>query len=93
MKRIGMIFAMLVLTLSLFCGCGMRKKPMETVPTRATAPTVPATVAPTVPATETVPHTSAPMEETGIIGSEEPTDSARANTAPHSGANTRSRMR
>ena len=93
MKRIGTVFAVAVLTLTLFSGCGMRKQPAATVPTRTTAPTNPATVAPTTPATETVPHTSAPMDETGVIGSEAPTDSMNGNTAPHSGGDSKSRMR
>lgn len=93
MKRYGIFLIVSVLTLTLFSGCSMRKKPMETVPTRATAPTNPATVAPTTPATEPMPSTSNPMDETGIIGSEAPTDTMTENTMPDSGAKARNRMR
>ena len=95
MKQTVSFLTVIVLTLTLLtgCGCTMQKQPPTTPPTRATAPTNPATVAPTTPATETVPHTSNPMDETGVIGSETPTDSGTEGSMPGSGAKTRNRMR
>ena len=95
MKQTFSFLTVIVLTLTLLtgCGCTMQKQPPTTPPTRATSPTNPATVAPTTPATETVPSTSNPMDETGVIGSEAPSESTQENAMPGNGAKSRNRMR
>lgn len=95
MKQTVSFLTAIVLTLTLLtgCGCTMNKQSPTAPPTRATTPTTPATAAPTTPATETVPTTSNPMDETGVIGSEAPTDSTGENNMPGSGAKSRNRMR
>ena len=106
MKKLCVLILTLVLTLSAFTACGCTPQDMNgtVAPTRATTPTTPATVAPTIPATQPATETapSAPVmplptegnNETGVIGSEEPTNHTSNATGPmDSGAARNRRIR
>ena len=92
MKKYGIFLAICVLTLSVFTGCGVKRRPI-TAPTQSVMPTVPATLAPTIPYTETIPSTTAPHRETEDQNMMDGTEGRTDQTEPQGGTKSRNRMR